>query len=181
MTEGWTHDKSSALWEEQDESEKEKWPEPFFHDLKLEPIEQIGKTCVPTSLAVVARGTGADVGPDDFKHTINTQSPHTWSTALAPFGMQLAYCSHDARFLECYIEELIEYDDLFLLCFYAENKLREKPEGGVFGGSHVVTLYRDRIIDTNDDKSVEALKYRRRKSRTKRIFRVIPKGHPRCV
>ncbi len=177
MNKGWTHDKSSALWEP-DENEKEKWPEPFFHDLKLEPIKQNGQTCVPTSLAVLTRGTGAD----DFKHTINTQSPHTWSKALAPFEMQLAYCSHDVRLLGCYIEELIEYDDLFLLCFYSDLKLPVEPDDrGFLGPSHVVTLYKDNIIDTAKNESCKARDYKRLKSPTKRIFRVVPKGHPRCV
>ena len=114
----WKPNASAPLWDAADEDEPEG---PFFDDLELEHIRQTGPTCVPTTLAMLARATGADVGPEDFMPIINSQSPHSWSKALAPYGMQLAYCNNDLRRLEYYIDELIEHDDLFLLCFYSHD------------------------------------------------------------
>ncbi|CAF5168391.1 unnamed protein product, partial [Rotaria magnacalcarata] len=35
--------------------------------------------------------------PEDFQGNLNTQDPVSWSAALKPYGMKLAYCPHDAR------------------------------------------------------------------------------------
>ena len=78
----------------------------YFDDLKLEHLRQIGPSCVATTLCMVARATGADVTPEYFKARTNSQSPYSWSEALKPFGMQLAYCNHDQRRIEYIIDEL---------------------------------------------------------------------------
>ena len=97
---------------------------------------------------MIARTTGADVTPDDFKKGINSQSPHTWSNALKPYGMQLAYCNHDLRRIEHYIDELVEHDDLFFLCFYSVNPPCDPDERGKLCTAHIVTLHKDTIYDT---------------------------------
>ena len=97
---------------------------------------------------MLARSTGADVSPDDFKKIINSQSPHTWSNALKPYGLQLAYCNHDLRRLSYSIDELIEHDDLFLLCFYSVDPPSDPDANGKLCTAHIVTLHGDKIIDT---------------------------------
>ena len=177
----WKPNASAPLWDAADEDEPEG---PFFDDLELEHIRQTGPTCVPTTLAMLARATGADVGPEDFMPNINSQSPHSWSKALAPYGMQLAYCNNDLRRLEYYIDELIEHDDLFLLCFYSHDPPYEPDESGKLCTAHIVTLHKDILIDTaKGDRFAQgkASDYHRLARQTKRIFRVVPEGHARCV
>jgi hypothetical protein len=53
-----------------------------------------------------------------LRQRINTQNPVTWSEALNPYKMQLAYLPTDVRPLDFYIDELIGYEDLFMLAFY---------------------------------------------------------------
>ena len=157
---------------------------PFFEHLDLDHIRQVGPTCVPTTLAMLARSTGADVNPEDFMPIINSQSPHSWSKALEQYGMQLAYCNNDLRRLEYYIEELREHDDLFLLCFYSQDPPSDPDFNGKLCTAHIVTLHKDVIIDTAKSGfqgKIIAHNYPRLARQTKRIFRVVPVGHPRCV
>ena len=176
----WRPSPSAPLWDEEENGNKE----PFFPDLNLEHILQKGPTCVPTTLAMIARSTGADVGPDYFKLRINSQSPHSWSKALEPFGFQLAYCNHDLRRLDYYIHELVGYDDLFFVSFYSVNPPYDPDENNKLCMSHIVTLYKDKIIDTakrGESGVSNALEYPRLARPTKRIFRVVPIGHSRRV
>ena len=158
---------------------------PFFTDIGIKHDRQIGPSCVATTLAMIARTTGADVTPGDFKKITNSQSPHSWSNALKPYGMQLAYCNHDLRRIEHYIDELVEHDDLFFLCFYSVNPPSDPDERGKLCTAHIVTLHKDTIYDTAKHSSsggvIAAKDYARLERQTKRIFRVVPLGHPRCV
>ena len=177
----WKPNASAPLWDEESEIEPKG---PFFTDLELKHIKQVGPSCVPTTLAMLARSTGAEVGPDDFKRIINSQSPHTWSNALQPYGLQLAYCNHDLRRLSYIVDELVGHDDLFLLCFYSVDPPSDPDENGKLCTAHIVTLHRDKIIDTA--KGVPygvslASQYPRLRRQSKRIFRVVPVGHPRRV
>lgn len=177
----WTPNANAPLW---DAAEEGGYEGPFFSDLELEHIRQTGPTCVPTTLAMIARATGADVGPEDFMPLINSQSPHTWSKVLKQYGMQLAYCNQDLRRLGYYIDELIEHDDLFLLCFYSKDPPYEPDENGKLCTAHIVTLHKDIIIDTakgDQYASGKAKDYHRLSRQTKRIFRVVPLGYGRCV
>ena len=128
---------------------------------------------------MLARSTGADVSPDDFKEIINSQSPHTWSNVLQPYGFQLAYCNHDLRRLSYSIDELIEHDDLFLLCFYSVDPPSDPDANGKLCTAHIVTLHRDKIIDTAKSAPLGvslANQYARLSRQTKRIFRVVVLG-----
>ena len=177
----WKPNASAPLWDEESECEPKG---PFFRDLEIEHIKQIGPSCVPTTLAMLARSTGADVGPDDFKEIINSQSPHTWSKALHPYGLQLAYCNHDLRRLRYIVDELVAHDDLFLLCFYSVDPPSDPDENGKLCTAHIVTLHRDKIIDTAKSHLCGvslASQYPRLERQTKRIFRVVPAGYPRRV
>lgn len=92
------------------------WPEKedrFFQDKIIMPIRQDGPHCVSTVIAMLS-----GVSPRLFQGEINTQDPVSWSNALKQYGMKLAYCPFDVRKLKYYIDELIELDDLFLLCYY---------------------------------------------------------------
>ena len=181
MSQLWKPNGSAPLWDAADEDELKG---SFFDNLELEHIRQTGPTCVPTTLAMLARATGADVSPEDFMPLINSQSPHTWSKALAPYGMQLAYCNQDVRRLEYYLDELIEHDDLFLLCFYSQDPPYEPDEDGKLCTAHIVKLHKDVITDTakvGRYAQGKARDYHRLARQTKRIFRVVPKGHGRCV
>jgi hypothetical protein len=133
---------------------------------------------VATCLAILS---GAD--PGDFDGKINTQDPVSWSDALAPFGMKLAYVPTDVRKLRFYIEELVGYDDLFVLGFYLAQDpaalLQDPREDGWLCGSHLVVLHRDRILDPLEGTSVPAMDYCGLRCHTKRVFRVVPAGHRR--
>jgi len=177
----WKPNPSAPLWDEETEGEPKG---PFFLDTRLEHISQIGPSCVPTTLAMIARSTGADVGPDYFKSIINSQSPHSWSKALESFGLQLAYCNQDLRRLTHYIDELVGYDDLFLVCFYSSDPPSDPDSNGKLCTAHIVTLHRNKIYDTAKSGSyavIPAKDYPRLNRQTKRIFRVVPLGHPRSV
>ena len=73
MSLAWKPNSSAPLWDEEEFDEPQG---PFFEHLELDHIKQIGPTCVPTTLAMLARFTGADVKPEDFMSIINSQSPH---------------------------------------------------------------------------------------------------------
>ncbi|MDP6326596.1 MAG: hypothetical protein QGI36_05850 [Candidatus Thalassarchaeaceae archaeon] len=181
MSETWTPNMSAPLWDSHEEGEP---CGPFFHNLDIRHIKQSGPSCVPTTLAMLAKATGADVNPEDFMPLINSQSPHTWSKSLEPYGLQLAYCNQDVRRLEYYIDELVEYDDLFLICFYSKTPPSDPGVNGKLCTAHIVTLHKGVIIDTakrGDSSVCKAIDYPRLGRETKRIFRVVPKGHPRCL
>ena len=181
MTSIWKPNPSAPLWDEETDSEP---LGPFFRDIELQHTLQNGPTCVPTTLAMIARSAGANVGPDDFKPIINSQSPHSWSKALEPYGFQLAYCNQDLRRLDYYIDELIDYNDLFLVSFYSVDPPSDPDKNGKLCTAHIVTLHRDQIFDTAKRGSLgvsKAKHYSRLDRQTKRIFRVVPFGHPRRV
>ena len=179
---GWVPDLYSPLWADDEV--------PFWPDLKLNPLNQAdvearGGTCVPTSLAMIATAiSGKAVIPERFMEgdlSVNTQSPQDWSDKLQKVGGQLAYCNSDSRNLENYIAELIEYNDLFIIGFYSGIPERDTEAGKSTGGSHMVTMYQDKIYDTNGGTVSDANKYPRTDCMVKRIFRVVRKGHPRKV
>lgn len=177
----WRPDSNAPLWDSEDEREA---GTPFFADLEISHLRQVGPSCVPTTLAMIARATGADVSPEDFMQVINSQSPHSWSKALEPYGMQLAYCNQDVRRIGYYIDEAVGHDDLFLLSFYSSDPPYEPDGSGKLCAAHIVTLHKDVIIDTarsGETGVVPAERYSRLARQTKRIFRVVPKGHPRCL
>tara|TARA_B110000914_G_C15489632_1_gene459905 strand:+ start:218 stop:769 length:552 start_codon:yes stop_codon:yes gene_type:complete len=181
MISGWKPNPSAPLW---DAATRNEPIGPYFTEIELQHILQNGPTCVPTTLAMIANTTGANVGPDDFKPIINSQSPHSWSKALEPYGLQLAYCNQDLRRLEYYIDELIAYDDLFLVSFYSVDPPSDPDSNGKLCTSHIVTLHRNKIYDTAKRGffSVSNAKlYSRLDRQSKRIFRVVPFGHPRSV
>ena len=178
----WRPNPNAPLWDEAVSNEAE---DQFFADINLNHDRQIGPSCVATTLAMIARTTGAEVTVEEIKEVTNSQSPHTWSNALKPYGMQLAYCNNDLRRIEHYIDELVEHDDLFLLSFYSINPPSDPDENGKLCTAHIVTLHKDTIYDTakNSDSGgiIAAQDYARLERQTKRIFRVVPLGYPRCV
>lgn len=178
----WKPNANAPLWDLPNADEPQG---PFFPEVAIEHTKQIGPSCVATTLAMIARTTGADVGPDDFKPITNSQSPHSWSNALKPYGMQLAYCNHDVRRIEHYIDELVELNDLFFLCFYSVNPPSDPDVNGKLCTAHIVTMHKDTVYDTAKHSSaggvILANDYARLERQTKRIFRVVPLGHPRCV
>ena len=182
MNMAWKPNANAPLWDPPNADEPQG---PFFPEMAIEHTKQIGPSCVATTLAMIARTTGADVEADDFKTITNSQSPHSWSNALKPYGMQLAYCNHDARRIEHYIDELVELNDLFFLCFYSVNPPSDPDANGKLCTAHIVTMHNDTIYDTAKHSGsggvVLANDYTRLERPTKRIFRVVPLGHPRCV
>ena len=121
--------------------------------------------------------------PEDFQGNINTQDPVSWSAALQPYGMKLAYCPHDVRKLKFYIDELIALDDLFGLSFYTtldhEEILGDADDTGYVTQSHFILLHRDKIYDSNSYQCVSARNHYCVNYHTKRIFRVLPATHAR--
>ncbi|MBM4329335.1 MAG: hypothetical protein FJ118_19495 [Deltaproteobacteria bacterium] len=158
------------------------WPngkECFFAHKTLQPMKQAGPRCVVTALAILTDST-----PEIFEGHVNTQDPISWSEALKPFGMKLAYCPSDIRKLRFYVEELIGLDDLFLLCYYSPTDakmLGDPDERGWICGSHVVILHRDHIIDPRRGDAIHALDHDCLNHHTKRLFRVLPVNHPRGI
>lgn len=164
-----SYDKASNLWPNKSAS--------FFRSLSINPLLQDGPTCVSTVLAMLSGQT-----PRFFQGKINTQDPVSWSAALAEFGMKLAYCPTDVRRLKFYLEELKELDDLFTLSYYSPNTdlpekdaiLKDPDDKGWICSSHIVILHRDKIIDPQFGKAVEASEHHCGERFTKRIFRVVP-------
>jgi hypothetical protein len=134
---------------------------------------------------MVARATGADFTPEDFKAVTNSQSPHSWSEALKPYGMQLAYCNHDQRRIGYLIDELKHLNDLFFLCFYSVDPPSDPDENGKLCTAHIVTMHGSEIYDTakypEKGGVCDASDYSRLEKQTKRIFRVVPVGYQRCL
>ena len=158
------------------------WPandgEHYFRDLTIQRLSQRGPTCVSNCLAML---TGRR--PEDFQGNLNTQDPVSWSAALKPYGMKLAYCPHDARKLKFYIEELIALDDLFALSFYTtynpEEILGDPDSTGFVTQSHLILLHRDKIYDSGGYRRPAARDHYCLEHHTKRIFRVLPDTHVR--
>jgi hypothetical protein len=161
------------------------WPnreEHYYRDRLIEPFTQSGLTCVATAL-----GSLTGKGPEYFLNRqqagkLNTEDPVSWSEALHPFGMKLAYIPFDARKLRFYMEELVALDDLFLLSYYSGlslDILRDPDENGWVCESHVVVLNRDRIIDPALGESRPASNHWCNGCHTKRLFRVVPVTHSR--
>jgi hypothetical protein len=161
------------------------WPnrdEHFYRDRFIEPFTQAGLTCVSTALGSL---TGA--GPEHFlglqkKRKLNTEDPTSWSEALKPFEMKLAYLPFDTRKLRFYMDELVSLDDLFLLSYYSGMSLgilRDPYENGWLCESHVVILHKDQIIDPAIGESRPALEHWCNGCHTKRLFRVVPVNHSR--
>ncbi|MEJ5166130.1 MAG: hypothetical protein WHV67_03785 [Thermoanaerobaculia bacterium] len=156
------------------------WPkdnEMFFKDITINPIKQTGPHCVSTVLAMLVGEK-----PETFQKIINTQDPISWSDSLKPYGLKLAYCPTDVRKLKFYIDELIEHNDLFLLCYYCadESKIMSDPDPeGWLCSSHVVILLRDKIIDPKKGVIEQAKDHDCLERHTKRIFRVVPVNYER--
>jgi len=158
------YNKNSSLWPNKTDN--------FFNEKYIIPIEQSGPHCVSTVLAMLS-----GKNPDDFQNIINTQDPISWSDSLKEYGMKLAYCPFDIRKLKFYMDELIELNDLFILCYYSENCdniLNDPNENGWICGSHVVILHKDKIIDPNGGLIESANEHKCNDRHTKRIFRVVP-------
>ncbi|CAI8373944.1 MAG: Uncharacterised protein [Euryarchaeota archaeon UBA443] len=157
----------------------------YFEDLQLKHLRQIGPSCVATTLCMVARATGADVTPEYFKARTNSQSPYSWSEALKPFGMQLAYCNHDQRRIGYIIDELKQLNDLFFVSFYSVDPPSDPDENGKLCTAHIITMHNSTFYDTAksaDNGGVcNTSDYSRLERQAKRIFRVVPVGHPRCL
>lgn len=158
------------------------WPaeerEHYFRDIVIQPLRQNGPTCVSNCLAML---TGKR--PEDFQGNINTQDPVSWSAALQPYGMKLAYCPHDVRKLKFYIEELVALDDLFVLSFCTtldpEEILADADDTGFVTQSHLIVLHHDKIYDSAQSQCDAARNHRCDNYHTKRIFRVLPATHTR--
>jgi hypothetical protein len=134
---------------------------------------------------MVANAVGGTTTPKDFKHITNSQAPYTWSEALKPFGLQLAYCNNDVRRLSYFIDELIELNDLFFLCFYSVDPPSDPEDSGKLCTAHIITMHQDTIYDTAQHPLFggvcHAKHYSRLDRQTKRIFRVVPLNHQRCI
>lgn len=164
------YDNSSRLWPATHDN--------FFRDRMISPVRQKGPHCVSTVLAMLA-----DSPPENFQGNINTQDPVSWSDALKPFGMKLAFCPTDVRRLRFYIEELIDLDDLFTVSYFTprdpEALLADPDDSGWVCGSHIVIVHRDKIIDPQSGAPIDAHEHGCLTAHTKRIFRVVPATHER--
>lgn len=136
MMSGWKPNPTAPLWYSGGSHEPSG---PFFSDLNIEHVKQQGPSCVATTLSMVANSTGANTTPEDFKEVTNSQAPHTWSEALKPYGLQLAYCNSDLRRLGYFIDELVEYDDLFLLSFFSKDPPSDPLPSGKLCTAHIIT------------------------------------------
>ena len=159
------YNKHSNVWNEKNTK--------YFSEKTLIPIAQEGPHCVSTCLAILTNKT-----PEYFQEIVNTQDPVSWSDALKPFGMKLAYCPTDLRKLKYYLDELVDLDDLFVLCYYTTNDpieiFKEPRSDGWICGSHIVILHHDQIIDPAKGVTIPFNDHGLEEKYTKRIFRVLP-------
>ena len=164
------YDATSPLWPRADES--------FFRNKTFTVVRQRGPHCVSTVLAIL---TGTR--PEEFQGIVNTQDPVSWSEALKPWGMKLAYCPTDVRKLKHYMKELVALVDLFTLSYYTTtdpNAILGEPDSrGWVTGSHIVVLHRSKILDPASGTETEAFYHQCNDYHTKRIFRVVPANHLR--
>ena len=167
------YDLTSGLWAADDSNR-------YFSDFQVVHRRQGGSNCVANTLAML---TGKD--PYRIKEEINTQSPISWSDFLRPHGFQLAYCNVDFRRLKHFVDELVAYNDLFLLAYYspldARDIGREPDQEGWISGSHIVLLNGDTVHDGLLHSHVKLHDYQRLESYVKRIFRVLPVGNSRSL
>jgi len=164
------YDSNARLWPNRDDS--------FFRNADIHPVKQQGPHCVTTSLAIL---TGQ--APEFFQGVVNTQDPISWSEALKPFGMQLAYCPSDIRRMEFYVHELAMLDDLFALCYYTSSDpavlLAAPDESGWICGSHIVIMHRNYIYDPARGTREVVWDHPCRYLHTKRIFRIVSTDYQR--
>lgn len=152
--------------------------ERYFPNIEIRPLIQDGPTCVANCLAML---TGEM--PEKYSGKVNPHDPLSWSQAIMPYGMKLAYCPTDFRRVEFYAPELIEKNDLFLVCYYTttdpEELLADPRPDGWHCGSHVVILKGDTIFDPSLGKAVPFKEHSSLYYPTKRIFRIVPINHER--
>lgn len=149
----------------------------FFPNKDIKALKQSGPHCVSTTLAQI---TGES--PEYFQKSINTQDPVSWSDALKPFQMKLAYCPVDVRKVKYYVDKIILHWDLFLLSYYSpidSSILKDPDSEGWVCGSHIVTVYQDQIFDTKLGVSQKLNEHSCLDHYTKRLFRVVPSHYER--
>lgn len=164
------YNESCSLWPNHDEH--------FFREHSIQPLLQEGPHCVSTVLAMLTGEKSAEA----FQGHVNTQDPASWSSALRPYGLKLAYCPTDVRKLSFYLPELLALDDLFTLSYYSPTNariLQDPDENGWVCGSHIVILHRSGIFDPANGKQLDATSHHCGDHYTKRIFRLVPTDHVR--
>jgi len=133
---------------------------------------------VSTVLAILTRAA-----PEEFQGCVNTQDPVSWSDALRPFGMKLAFCPTDVRKVKFYVPELLALNDLFTVSYFTTGdpqEILEDPGGdGWVCHSHVVVVHCDSVLDPATGELGALEVFPRVECHTKRIFRVVPVEHPR--
>ena len=163
-----------SLWDNPDEH--------FYREQFIEPFTQSGLTCVATALGSLMGKWPAHFLGLQEEGKLNTEDPVSWSDALRPFGMKLAYVPLDARKLRFFMAALVAINDLFLLSYYSGlslDILRDPDADGWVCESHVVILHRDQIIDPAIGERRPAFDHWCNLFHTKRIFRVVPANHRR--
>ena len=147
-------------------------------DIEMQHRLQVGGSCVSTGISVITHKE-----PREIRDSINTQSPMSWSDYLRPFGWKLAYCNTDLRRLSNYVDELLHWDDLFVVCTYSPQDAQdigEEPDGdGWICSSHFMLLQGAMIYDTRFSEPIPLTEHRDLNRYVKRIFRVVPVDHPR--
>tara|TARA_X000000368_G_scaffold201209_1_gene158862 strand:+ start:1253 stop:1786 length:534 start_codon:yes stop_codon:yes gene_type:complete len=173
----WKPDQTCKIWDSNDCS--------YFENLKIVHKQQNGPSCVATTLSMLVESLGNNISPEYFKSLTNSQSPQTWSDSLKKFGLQLAYCNTDVRRLSYLIEELKSYDDLFLISFYSVDPPFDTDVNGKLCTAHIITMHKGTIFDTAKSSVYGGVckseDYARLDRPVKRIFRVLPLGHERCL
>lgn len=162
---------ASQLWSDSNES--------FFTRRPVIPLEQDGPHCVSTVLAMLSNEP-----PERFQGVVNTQDPSSWSESLLKYGLKLAYCPTDLRKVRFYLPELEALNDLFTISYYTPHDPESifqdpREEDGWVCGSHIVILQGADIIDPATGVRSPAATHRCMERYTKRVFRVVPAGHPR--
>ena len=177
MNTNWTPNQTCEIWKGDDET--------YFNELTIQHKKQSGPSCVATTLSMIVESLGYTADVDYFKEVTNSQSPQTWSESLKPFGLQLAYCNTDVRRLRYYLEELASLKDLFLVSFYSIDPPFDIDKNGKLCTAHIVTMHKDTIYDTAKNAEYGGVSrfqnYPRLNRPVKRIFRVVPLGHARCL
>jgi len=177
MNTKWTPNQTCEIWTGDDDT--------FFNELTIQHKNQSGPSCVATTLSMIVESLGFTADVDYFKQVTNSQSPQTWSDSLKPFGLQLAYCNTDVRRLKFYLEELASLKDLFLVSFYSIDPPFDIDRNGKLCTAHIVTMHKNVIYDTAKDVEYGGVSmfqnYPRLNRPVKRIFRVVPLGHARCL
>ena len=173
----WKPNSTCEIWDCSDES--------YFDTININHKQQVGPSCVATTLSLIVESFGFTAKPDYFKARTNSQSPQSWSDSLKEFGLQLAYCNTDVRRLSYLVDELKSYNDLFLISFYSQDPPFDTDVNGKLCTAHIVTLHNDTIYDTAKPSSSGGVckigSYSRLDRPVKRIFRVLPLGHERCL